>query len=177
MALTKEQKQKIVNELKEKLDQQKAMVFADFSGLKVKDMSELRRKMKEAGCEFKVAKKTLLSLAMKGRGMDIDFKKMKGEIALGFGYQDQIMPFKVLYGFSKGSEGLKILGGVIDNEILEKEKAIEIAQLPAREELLAKLMRSISAPISGLVNVLQGNLRGLVFLLSARCKTGIQNAK
>lgn len=141
------------------------MVFADFSGLKVKDLSVLRKKMKEQNCEFKVAKKTLISLILKEKKIDLDSKKLQGEIALNFGYKDEILPFKILYDFSKKNEHLKILGGFIGQEFYEKERALELAQLPAEEELLAKLVGSISSPLSGLINVLQGNLKGLVYIL------------
>jgi len=167
MALTKIQKQKILEGLREKFEQKKSMVFLDFTGLKMKGLAGLRRKMKEQGCEFKVAKKTLISLMLGGKKSEIDFKRLKGELALGFGYKDEILPFKILHEFSRQNENLKILGGLIGNDFLEKEKAIALAQLPGREELLAKLVGTIASPMSGFLNVLQGNLRGLVFVLSA----------
>lgn len=167
MALTKAQKQKIVSDLKEKIDRQKSIVFADFTGLKVKDLSALRRKMKAADGELKIAKKTLISLALKEKKFAVDLKKLQGEIALGFGYKDEISPFKIIYDFAKEKEGLKILGGLIAKDFYEKEKAIELAQLPTRDELLARLVGSISSPLSGLINVLQGNLKGLIYALSA----------
>lgn len=167
MALTKTQKQKIVSDLKEKVAKQKAMVFAVITGLKVKDLTALRREMKKKDCELKVAKKTLLSSVFKDNKIDIDPKKMEGEIALGFGYQDEITPFKTIYDFSREHESLKILGGLIGQDVLAKEKAIEIGQLPSRDELLARLVGSLSSPLSGIVNVLQGNIKGLMYALSA----------
>lgn len=167
MALTKVQKQKILKDLKEKVDRQKAIVFADFKGLKVKDLSNLRKEMKKKDCELKVAKKTLISSVFKEKKIKgVDVKKLEGEIALGFGYKDEILPFKLLYEFSKGNENLKVLGGLIGQEFIDKEKANELGQLPGHKELLARLVGSISAPLSGMVNVLQGNLRNLVYVLS-----------
>lgn len=165
MAQTKEQKKKIIEDLKEKIEKQKAIVFADFSGVKVKNLQKLRKEAREKDCEVKVAKKTLVSLALKEKSLEVNLKKMVGEIALGFGYKDKISPFKVLYNFSKENENLKILGGFIGKEFLDKEKAIAIAQLPTREELLTKLVGSISSPLLGLINVLQGNLKGLIYIL------------
>lgn len=158
MALTKVQKQKIVEELKEKIERQKSIVFVDFSGVGVKDLSKLRKKMKGADCELKVAKKTLISLALKGKKVEIDFKKLEGEIALGFGYKDEILPFKIFYDFSKANENLKIIGGLIGREFLEKEKAVELAKLPSKEELLAQLFFTTKFSIFGLYNHLQRNL-------------------
>ncbi len=165
MPLTKAQKQKILDDLREKFEKQKSVVFADFTGLKVKYLSLLRRKMKKENCELKVVKKTLISLIVKEKGINFDSKGLKGEIALGFGYQDEISPFKAIYEFSKEHENLKILGGIIAKEFYEKEKAVELAQLPARQELFAKLVGSISFPLSGFINVLQGNIKGLIYIL------------
>jgi len=166
MALTKVQKQKILKDLKEKVDRQKSMVFADFKGLKVKDLSDLRKEMKKKDCELKVAKKTLISAVLKEKKVEgINVKKLEGEIALGFGYQDEILPFKTLYEFSKRNENLKILGGLIGQQVIEQEKAVVLGQLPSREELLAKLVGSIAAPLSGMINVLQGNIKGLICVL------------
>jgi len=167
MALTKAQKQKIVEELKEKIEKTRAICFVDFSGLKVKELSNLRKKMKAADCELKVAKKTLIELAFKQKKIEIKKEKLQGEIALGFGFKDEILPFKILYDFSKENENLKILGGLIDKEFLEKERAIFLAKLPTKEELLLKLAASIKSPLFGLINVLEGNLKGLIYILSA----------
>ncbi|RLC35296.1 MAG: 50S ribosomal protein L10 [Candidatus Nealsonbacteria bacterium] len=166
MPLTKIQKQKILDNLKEKIGKQKAIAFANVSGLKVQDLTKLRREMEKKNCELKVAKKTLIGLALKENKIEVDLKKMQGEIALGFGYKDEIAPFKTLYDFAKNHEQLGILGGVIGEEYLEKEKAVELAKIPAREELLAKMVGSLSAPMSGFVNVLQGNIKGLLRILA-----------
>ena len=171
MPLTKAQKQEVIEDLKEKIDRQKAIIFADISGLKVKDLTSLRKLMKEKDCEAKVAKKTLLSLAFKEKSIPFEPKKLAGEIILGFGYKDEVFPFKIFYEFSKEKENLKILGGLIGKEFFEKEKAIMLAQIPSREELLAKMIGSLKAPIAGLVNVFQGNLRSLIYILSTIKRT------
>jgi len=166
MALTKDQKQKSLKALKEKIDKQKSIAFADITGLKVQDLTKLRKEMKKQNCELKVAKKTLTGLALKEKGVLVDIKKMKGEIALAFGYKDEVSAFRVLNDFVKDHEQLKILGGLFENEFLEQDKAIMLAQLPTRDQLLAKLVGSISSPLSGLVSVLQGNIKGLINVLA-----------
>ena len=178
MALTKAQKQKILDDLKEKIAKQKAMVFVDFTGLKVKDLSSLRKKIKRPtgaptesgsgypGNEIKVAKKTLIGLALKSAKLEIETKKIPGELAVAFGYSDEISPAKITYQFSQENPNLKILGGFLENKWREAEEIIELAQLPTREELLAKLVGSISAPVSNFVNVLQGNIKGLINVLA-----------
>ena len=167
MALTKEQKQRILEQLKEKIVRQKAMIFVDFTGLKVKDLSSLRKKLKVVNSEFKVAKKTLLGLVFKKTGLEIETKKMKGEVALILGYNDGLSLAKMIYQFSEANPNLKILGGFFEKKFQEAEEVITLAQLPAREELLAKLVGTIFAPVSNLVNVLQGNIKGLIYALGA----------
>ena len=166
MALTKEQKQKILDGLKEKIARQKVMILVDFTGLKVKDLSNLRKKIKAADGEIKVAKKTLLGLAVKGAGLEFEAKKLKGEIASVFGYKDEISLTKIIYQFASANPNLKILGGFLENQFRTAEEIITLAQLPTKEELLSGLVRSVSAPISNFINVLQGNIRNLVYIIS-----------
>jgi len=167
MALSREQKQKVVEELKEKIDRQKAIAIIDIGGVKVKDISQLRRAMKEKDCELKVSKKTLIQLAFKEKRIETNVKELEGEIALAFGYEDEFSPFKTVHNMSAQVENLKILGGIVEGRIIDKEEAIVLATLPAREELLAKLANVFQAPISGFCQVLQGNIKGLIFALSA----------
>jgi len=167
MALTKAQKKKILDELKEKIAKQKIMIFVDFAGLKVKDLSSLKKKLKAVGSQFRVAKKTLTQIALKDSGFKIEMKKLKGEIALVFGFKDEISPAKMVWQFSQENPNLKILAGFVEKKFVEAEKIIELAQLPTREELLARLVGSISAPISNFVNVLENNIKGLIYALYA----------
>jgi len=167
MALTREQKQDIIKDLKEKFGKQKSMVFVDFTGTKVKDISEARKEMKKSDCEFKIAKKTLMKVALKEKKIDLPEENFNGEIGIGFGFNDEVMPFKILGSIAKKTNTLKLLGGLIGKNFIQKEEAQTISDLPGRNELLAKVVGSISSPLNGLVNVLQGNLRGLICVLSA----------
>jgi len=170
MVLTKERKKKILDQLKDKIAKQKVVIFVDFTGLKVKDIFSLRKKLKTADSQLKVAKKTLTQIAFKESGLEIDIKKLKGEIALAFGFKDEISPAKIVYQFSQENPNLKILGGMVESqkfEFLSTEQIIELAKLPTREELLERLTRSVSAPISNFVNVLEGNIKGLIYALNA----------
>lgn len=166
MVLTRQQKQKIIKDLIEKIESQKMMIFVDFTGLKVKDLSNLRKRLKAADSELKIAKKTLLNLALKGKGIEIELKKLGREIAVVFGYKEEILPAKIVYQFALANPNLKILGGFLEDKFREVDEIVELAQLPSQEELLTKLVGSISAPISNFVNVLRGNLRNLVYILS-----------
>ncbi|MDO8558830.1 MAG: 50S ribosomal protein L10 [bacterium] len=158
MPLTKEEKKQVLEELREKIDKQKSIAFCDFTGLKVKDLSNLRKTMKGQNCELKVAKKTLIGLALKEKNIATNLKELKGEIAIGFGYKDEISPFRLLYDFSKKNDKIKLLGGLIDNAFYGKDKAVELAQMPSRDELVANLLFVPRIPIFNIFNILQRNL-------------------
>ena len=166
MPKTKEQKQKIIDDLKEKIGQQKSMVFVDYKGLKVKELFDLRKKLKKIDAGLIVAKKTLLGLAFKDKKIEIK-EELEGQLAVVFGFKDEIAPSKMVYEFSREFQNLKILGGYFENKFREAEEMITLAQLPTKQELLGQMVGSISAPISNFVNVLQGNIKGLIYALSA----------
>lgn len=164
--LSKTKKTEILKDLKDKVARQKAMVFVDFTGLKVKDISRLRKELKKNQNEMKVAKKTLLNLALKDKNLEIVKDKLAGEVALIFGFGDEVSSAKTVYQFSKTNPALKILGGFLENKFKEIEEIVALAQLPSREELLARLVGSIASPMSSFVRVLQGNIKGLIQVLS-----------
>jgi len=166
MALTREQKKKIINDLKEKIVRQKAIIFVGITGLKVKDLSELRRKLKAVEGNLQVAKKTLIEKAFKENNLEFDKNKYREEVALAFGFEDEIKLAKRVYEFSLVNERLKILGGFFENRFREAQELITLAQLPTREELLARLVGTLSAPLTNLASALQYNLKGLIYLLT-----------
>ncbi len=169
MPLTREQKQKIKEDLKKKIDKQKSIILVDFTGLKAASFFDLRKKIKKISNELKVVKKTMLGLVFREKGLKIDIKKIKGEVALVFGMEaeDEITSAKTIYQFTQTNSNLKILGGYFKNEVRETEEIISLAKLSNREELLTKLTGSLLFPISGLVGVLQGNIKGLIYALNA----------
>lgn len=164
MALTKEQKKKIVEDLKENIAQQKSMVFVAIEGLKAAELFDLRKRLKAADCLLSVAKKTLLNIVLKEKKIDIDLKELEGQIVLIFGFKDELSPAKIAYQFSLGNKNLKILAGFFENKFRDVEEIITLAKIPSKEELLARVVSSISAPVSNFVNVLQGNIKGLIYI-------------
>lgn len=165
--LTRKQKQELIEKLSEKLKIAKSVVFADYKGLKVAQLKELRRKLKESQGELKVAKKTLIDLALNDTDIkDASSKKMDGQIALVFSFDDEISAAKILHEYSKRNESLKILGAILEGKFLNKAEAIALAKIPPKEQLLAKLVGAISAPLQNFALILQGNLRSLVLVLS-----------
>ena len=166
MALKREQKKNILEKIKEKIDKQKTVVFVAIKGLKAKDIFDLREALKKSNNLLMVAKKTLFGIAFKSKKVKINKNKLEGEIGLVFGFEDEISPAKISYQFSQKNENLKILGGIFENKFIEKERVIELAMLPSKEELYAKVVGTINAPLANFVGILQGNIRSLVYILS-----------
>jgi large subunit ribosomal protein L10 len=164
--LNKEQKIKIVDELADRFKRQKMALFGDFHGVPVAKSQDLRRQLKKADAELKVAKKTLLNLALKKAGIEFDTKKLEGELAVIWGFGDEVMPAKIAYKFSRLNAAFKLLGGILGGKILNADEAVSLARLPSKEELLTKLVWTLQSPIRGLANVLQGNIKNLVVILS-----------
>jgi len=168
MAKTHEQKQKIISKLEEELKGIKGLVFVDYYGLKVKEVEELKKRLKEKSCKYIVAKKTLLNLVLKEMGLGhIDLTKLEGGLGLAYSLEDEIMPIKVAFDFAKKNKALNVRGGVLNEDFLSVEDAEILSKLPTRQELIAKLLGTIKAPISNLTYVLKGNLKGLVYILSS----------
>jgi len=164
---TKAQKETIVKDLTDKLKKIKSAVFADYAGLSVVKLTKLRRELRGQGVDIKVIKKTLVDISLKNAGInDADAKKMPGQLAVITGYDDEVAPAKIVYGFSRKEDKLKILGGILNNAFIDAAGIVGLAKLPSRPELLGKLVGTIAAPMSGMLNVLQGNMRGLVQVLS-----------
>lgn len=169
MPKTKGQKKAILNDLVEKVSKSKSIVFTKFAGLGVKDNEELRKELKKEGGEYLVTKKTLLSIALKENKIeDADIKGFDGQVAAVFGYEDEVSPAKIVDKYKKSLDGkVDFLGGILEGKYIAREGMIELAKLPSKQELYAKLVGSMNAPISGFVNALAGNLRGLVTVLKA----------
>ena len=165
--LKKSQKETIVNEIAEKIKRSKAIVFSDFKGLNVKEMTKLRKDLRSEGAEFKVIRKTLANLALAKAGVKVDVRKMEGQISLVISQEDEIVASKILAEASKKSEHIKILGGILDNKFLEAEEVMALSKLPGKNDMRAILARTLNAPVTGFVNVLAGNIRGLVNVIKA----------
>jgi large subunit ribosomal protein L10 len=165
MAQTKDQKKKIVADLTQILKSAKAVVFSDFKGLKVKDLTKLKKELREAGVSFAVFKKTLINIALKEAKIDLDAQKMEGQIAVAVSAQDEVAAAKIIEKFGRTNENIKITGGILGKTLMTIEEVKALAKLPGKDELLAKLVGTLNAPVSGLANVLVGNMRGLVQVL------------
>lgn len=160
-------KEKKVEEIKADLQDSKVVVLTDYRGLTVAEINELRRTLKETGAQYKVVKNTLTRLALRELGLEGLETHLQGPTAIAYGYDDPVVPVKLLVKFAKGNDHLEIKGGYLENNILNTEELRQIAQLPSREVLLSKVLSCFQSPLAGMLRVLQGNLRNLVFVLEA----------
>ena len=168
MAVTRQKKEHILQELTEQVRAATSLVFARFSQVPVKDLEDLRKKAKKEGVRVMVAKKTLLKRATDAAGLEqVDPSLLPDSILTLFGSTDEVAPAKLIAAFAKGKDSVGIVGGVLEGKGASKEQMIRLASLPGKQELYAQLVRTLNAPMSGFVNVCAGNLRNLVTVLKA----------
>jgi large subunit ribosomal protein L10 len=166
MAKTRQQKEETLAGLTAAFASAKSAVLVNYQGLKVKEAEELRRKADKEGVTYVVAKKTLLTKALKAAGTEYDVNQLSGMIGVATA-ADEVAAARLLSEFGKAHESMKILSAVVDGKIVNAAAVAALASLPSREVLLGQLVGTINGPVSGFVNVLAGNLRGLVNVLSS----------
>ncbi len=156
-----------VAELSQRLKEAKSFVLADYRGLTVEQDTKLRKAMREAEIEYTVIKNSIARFATKENGYDALYEHLKGPTALALSMNDPVAPSKVISKFAKEYEKLEIKAGVVEGNVVDIEGIKSIAALPSKEELVAKVVGGLSGPLYGLVNVLNGNIRGLAVALNA----------
>lgn len=161
------EKQQIVKELTDKIRSSKTMVFADYRGLTVEQDTELRNALRKAGVDYKVVKNTLTRFAAKENGLEGLDPFLNGPTAMAAHDTDPVAPAKILAEYAKKYEKLELKVGVVEGKIIDVDGIKSLAELPPREVLIAQVLGGFNAPISGFVNVLNGNIRGLVVALNA----------
>jgi len=163
----REEKQAAVEAIRENLQNAQVAVLTDYRGLTVAELTELRKKFREAGVEFKVVKNTLTWRAAQEIGLQDLESYLEGPTAIAFGMTDPVAPAKLITEFAKTHKNLEIKGGVLQGGVIPVEKVKALADLPSREQLLGQVVSAIQAPISGLVNVLQAPIRNLAYAVDA----------
>ena len=164
--INKSQKEAIISELKEKLETSKVAVLTDYRGLNVAEANRLRRRLREAGCEFRIAKNTLTGLAALQLGLEGLDSYLQGQIAIAFG-KDPVMPAKILAEFIRDTKKMEIKAGILEGKVINAGAVKSLADLPSREVLLSRVLSGMQTPLSGFVGVLQGTLRSFVYALEA----------
>ena len=157
----------MLEKVKGSIEASKGVFVVDYRGLTVKEAQELRRSLREAGAHMKVYKNNIVRIALKDAEMpDID-DMLKGTCAYVFYEKDPVEAAKVLKQEADKLKKMQILGGIADGKAITAEEALAYAELPSRDELLAKLVYVIGSPLSGIAQVCAGPARGLVTALQA----------
>lgn len=143
-----------VAEIKEKLQKAQGVVLSQYQGLNVEDDTLLRKNLREAGVEYKVYKNTLVILAARELGIEGIVTHLKGSISIAFGYEEPTVAARVLNEFAKTHKKLELKAGIIQGEIFDAAQVNQLASIPPRNVLIAKLLGSFKAPISNLAYVL-----------------------
>ena len=164
---TLNRKREVIDSISNRMKAAKAMVFADYRGLTVEQDTELRRALREAGVEYKVVKNTLTRFAAEENGLEELYPHLTGPTSMASSDTDPVAPAKVLSEFAKKFDKLELKIGVVEGKIVDVDGIKALAALPSKEELIARALGGFNAPISGFVNVLNANIRGLVVALNA----------
>jgi large subunit ribosomal protein L10 len=173
MALSKDKKQVVVEELQNALKTAKIAVLADYTGLTVKQLQELRKSAAENGTSVRVVKNRLARIAFESTEgfKDADLSNIQGQMIYALNDTDEVAPAQALAGFAKKNPQLKLTAAIDSTgSLLDESQVNHLASLPSKDQLRGQLVGTIAAPLSGFVSVLSGNMRGLVTVLSARAE-------
>ncbi len=160
-------KKQQVSEVKKKLEDAKVSVLFDYRGLTVAEVSDLRNEFRKEDIEYKVIKNNLVERAADDLGLDALKEYLVGPTAIAFSYEDPVKPAKILNEFIKKVKKTQIKAAVLEGTVLNESGVKALAELPSKEVLIAKLLGTMNAPIAGMVGVLSGTLRSLLYTLNA----------
>ena len=167
MPKTKQQKREMLSEITSLVEQSRCIEFSTFSGVTIKGVEQLRKSLRDSGASYKIFKKAILRKVFKDKGIDCaKIEGWFGNVGVAASFDDEIAPAKILFESSKDIPTLKIEAGMLEGKYINGEQVRQLAILPSREELIAKVVGSINSPLVAFVNVLSGNQRALVNVLS-----------
>lgn len=167
MSVARQAKEKVLERIKQDVGAASVVLFADFRGLSVGQITQLRRKLRQEGGSLAVYKNTLTRRALDELNISYPDDFLVGPSAVVHTQGDAVKVTKILVDFKKEVDLINIKGGILDNGVLSQDAVKALAALPGREELLAKLVGTLAAPINKLVTTLSGPSRSLVYVLSA----------
>jgi large subunit ribosomal protein L10 len=168
LAISKEKKKQMVADYVDNLSRSRAMILADYRGLTVANITQLRQNLREVDGSFHVVKNSLFELALKEAGLPVPTEYLQGPVAVGFCYGDTPPVAKALVDFAKGLDVLEIKAAILGTDIIDAEGVKGLADLPPRDVLRAQLLGAIQGPMSNLVSVLNAPMREIAQVLRAR---------
>jgi len=165
--LKKEDKSRIVSELQEKFGRAKGVVFTDYRGLNVEEVTLLRSNLRSAALEYKVVKNTLAKRAAAGTSVEPAKDIMAGPVGIAIGFDDPVLLVKKVLEFSKKNEKLQIKGGVIEGGVCTADQITAISELPPREVQLAMFIGAMQSPVSKMARLLSSTITQFAYALEA----------
>jgi len=163
--ILKVKKQQVLD-LAAKLSEAGSIILADYRGLTVEEDTELRAKMRAEGIEYKVIKNNIIKHAIQGTDLEGLGEFLVGPTSMAIG-KDEIAPAKAMFDFAKKLGKFDLKAGAVDGKVLDINGIEQLAKLPSKEEMIAKMLGSMNSPITGLVTVLGGTIKGLAVALNA----------
>jgi len=170
MPKSKLQKQSTLEKVKQQIANAKAIVFTDYKGSKMTDLQEIRKNIKARGGKFEITKITLASRAFDNSKVKEIVNK--ASLAIGYSNEDEVGVAKEIKTYGKKNSNLKILGGFYEGNFLNAEEMSRLADIPSKEELIVKLLRTLNSPMSKMANILGGQAPKLVRTLQAIVEKG-----
>ena len=160
-------KEAVVAEIAEKLQNSKSAVFIDYRGLTVEEVTGLRNEFRNAGAEYRVLKNTMIARAVEQLGIEGCEPYLAGPTAVAFGYDDAVTPAKLINDFIKKNKKTEIKCGILNGKVLDQKGVVALADLPSREVLIATVLGTMNAPVTGFVSALAGIPKKLLYALNA----------
>ncbi len=160
----------------DKMSRSQAVILADYRGLTMANLTELRQRLRETDAVFQIIKNTLFERALEESGIPVPTEQLQGPVAVGYCLGEAPPAAKALMDFAKEAEYLRIKGAIVGTSLLDPEGVKGLAELPPREVLLAQLLGAVQGPMSNLAGLVTAPLRELVQVLQARSEQGQEAA-
>jgi large subunit ribosomal protein L10 len=169
--VTRQRKQELVEAYRAWLEGSSGLVLTSYSGMSVRALEELRRKVREAGGEYHVIKNRLMTLALRQAGMDVPPEALEGTTAIGFAGEDVQAMLKAIVETAKQAEALKVKAALMDGRVYERRQVERLAELPPLPVVRAQLLGLLQAPATRVAGVLAGSVRQVVNVVKAYSET------
>jgi large subunit ribosomal protein L10 len=176
LAITRDKKHQMVAEYSDRLSASQALILADYRGLTVAEITDLRGRLREVNGAFQVVKNTLFKLALEQANAPVPEDLLAGPVAVGYCLGEVPPVAKALVDFAREFEALSLTGAIVGTQVLDAAGVQALADLPPREVLLAQVVGAVQAPLSSVVGVVTAPLRELVQVLQARSEQAQQAA-
>jgi large subunit ribosomal protein L10 len=166
--MKRSEKEQIISAMKDRIVRANSLFFADFTGVTVEQVNELRREFRKSNIDYEVVKNTLARKALEGvGGYDSVLDRLERPTAIAFAYGDPVAPAKIIKKFTEKHSKLTVKVCVIEKQVFDGKELDKLAKLPSRNELIAGILGSIQAPMAGLAGAVGAVARDLVYLIDA----------